>query len=81
MDIKSDLASLASANGANVGKYGDLVALVWDLETNKRSVAPFQVKGMELTMPCLRETAMNVHNIGGLLPVDATASGSLFVKT
>ena len=24
---------------------------------------------------------MNVHNIGGLLPVDATASGSLFVKT
>jgi hypothetical protein len=24
---------------------------------------------------------MNVHNLGGLLPVEATASGSLFVKT
>ena len=32
-------------------------------------------------MPCLRETAMNVHNLGGVLPVEATASGSLFVKT
>ena len=54
VDIKSDLASLASANGTNVAKYGDLVALVWDLKTNKRSVTPFQVTGMELTMPCLR---------------------------
>ena len=81
VDIGSDLTSLASANGTNVAKYGDLVALVWDLKTNKRSVAPFQVTGMELTMPCLRETAMNVHNLGGLPPVEATASGSLFVKT
>ena len=55
VDIQSDLTSLASANGTNVAKYGDLVALVWDLKTNKRSVAPFQVTGMELTMPCLRE--------------------------
>ena len=36
---------------------------------------------MEPTMPCLRETVMNVHNLGGLLPIDAAASGSLFVKT
>ena len=62
-------------------KYGDLVALVWDLKTKKRSVEPFQVHGMELTMPCLRETVMNVHNLGDLLPVEATASGSLFVRT
>ena len=54
VDIKSDLASLASANGTTVAKYGDLVALVCDLMTNKRSVTPFQVTGMELTMPCLR---------------------------
>ena len=81
VDIKSDLTSLACANGTNVAKYGDLVALVWDLKTNKRSVTPFQVQGMELTMPCLRETVMNVHNLGGLLPIEATASGSLFVKT
>ena len=81
VDIKSDLTSLASANGTNVAKYGDLVAFVWDLKTNKRSVTPFQVQGTELTMPCLRETVMNVHNLGGLLPIEATASGSLFVKT
>ena len=68
--IKSDLTSLASANGTNVAKYGDLVALVWDLKTNKRSVTPIQVQGMELTMPCLRETVMNVHNLGGLLPIE-----------
>ena len=55
VDIKSDLTSLASANGTDVAKYGDLVALVWDLKTNKRSVTPFQVQGMELTMPCLRK--------------------------
>ena len=81
VDIKSDLTSLACANGTNVAKYGDLVALVWDLKTKKRSVEPFQVHGMELTMPCLRETVMNVHNLGDLLPVEATASGSLFVRT
>ena len=81
VDIKSDLTSLACTNGINIAKYGDLVALVWDLKTNKRSVTPFQVTGMELTMPCLRETVMNVHNLGGLLPIEATASGSLFVKT
>ena len=81
MDIKSDLTSLAFANGTEVAKYGDLVALVSDLKQNKRSVAPFQVTGMELTMPCLRETVMNVHNLGDLLPIEATASGSLFVKT
>ena len=81
VDIKSDLTSLACANGTNVAKYGDLVALVWDLKTKKRSVDLFQVHGMELTMPCLRETVMNVHNLGDLLPVEATASGSLFVKT
>ena len=81
VDIKSDLTSLACTNGTNIAKYGDLVALVWDLKTKKRSVEPFQVHGMELTMPCLRETVMNVHNLGDLLPVEATASGSLFVKT
>ena len=81
VDIKSDLTSLACTNGTNVAKYGDLVALVWDLKTKKRSVDPFRVHGMELTMPCLRETVMNVHNLGELLPVEATASGSLFVKT
>ena len=81
VDTTSDLASLVSANGTNVAKYGDLVALVWDFKTNKRSVTPFQVTGMELTMPYLRETATNAHNLGGLLPVEATASGSLFVKT
>ena len=32
-------------------------------------------------MPCLRETVESVHNLGGLLPVDATASGTLFLKT
>ena len=36
---------------------------------------------MELTMTCLREIVMKVNNLGGLLPVEATASGSLFVKT
>ena len=41
VDIESDLSSLASANGTNVAKYGDLAALVWDLKTNKRPVAPF----------------------------------------
>ena len=81
VDVESDLTSLACANGTNVAKYSNLVALVWDLKTNKRSVTPFRVQGMELTMPCLRETAMNVHNLGGLLPIEATASGSLFVKT
>ena len=32
-------------------------------------------------MPCLRETVMNVRNLGGLLPVEVMASGSFFVKT
>ena len=81
VDIKRDLTSFASSNGVDVAKYGDLVSIVSDLKSQKLPVAPFQVTGMELTMPCLRETVMNVHNIGCLLPVDATASGSLFVKT
>ena len=41
VDVKLDLASFACANGTDVAKYGDLVALVWDLKTNKRSVTPF----------------------------------------
>ena len=57
VDVKSDLLSLACANGTNVAKYGDLVALIWDLKTNKRSVTSFQVQGMELTIPCLRNIA------------------------
>ena len=31
-------------------------------------------------MPCLRETVTNAHNSGGLLPVEATASGNMFVS-
>ena len=50
------------------------------MKTQNRSVEPFRITGMELTMPCLRETVMNVHNLGSLLPVDATASGMLFVE-
>ena len=80
IDIKRDLASFASANGTCVAKYGDLVALVSDIKTQNRSVEPFRVTGMELTMPCLRETVMNVHNHGALKPVNTTASGILFVK-
>ena len=81
VDIQSDLTSFAAANGTNVAKYGDLVALVNDLKSQTLPVAPFRVTGMELTMPCLRETVMNVHNLGGLLPVDATPSGALFIRT
>jgi hypothetical protein len=80
VNIKSDLTSLASTNGTSVAKYGDLVTLVKDIKTQKRSAEPFRVTGMELTMACLRETVLKVHNYGALKPVDAPASGKVFVK-
>ena len=80
VDTKRDLTSFASSRGSNVTKYGDLVVLDDDIKSQARSAESFRVTGMELTMPCLRESVMNLHNLGGLLPVDATASGSLFVK-
>ena len=76
VDVESDLTSLACADGTDVANYSDPLALVWDLKANKRSVTPSQSHGTELTMTYLRETAMNVHNLGGL---DMASQGTLLL--
>ena len=56
VDSKIDLAYFASANGINVKQYGDLNNLVNDIKARNIPVEPFRVTGMELSMPCIRET-------------------------
>ena len=80
VDVKDNLTSFACAHGDNVARHGDLVTIANGLNIGKLDRNDYHVAGMELTMPCLRETAMNAHNPGGLLPVEATASGDLFIS-
>ena len=80
VDVKDNLSSFACAHSDNVARHGDLVTIVNGLKVGKLDRNDYHVTDMELTMPCLRETVLNVHNSGGLLPVEATASGDLFVS-
>ena len=74
VDVESDLP--ACAHGTDITKYNDPAILVWNLNANKQSVTPFQAHDMELTMTCLRETATNIHDLGGL---DMTSQGTLLL--
>ena len=56
VDSKTDLTYFASADGINVKKYGDLNNLMNDIKARNIPVEPFRVTGMELSMPCIRET-------------------------
>ena len=58
--IKDSSTSFACAHGDNVACHGNLVTIVDDLKLGKLDKNDYRATGMELTMPCLRETVMNV---------------------
>ena len=64
VDTKDDLTSFACAHGDNIARRGNLATIVNDLENGQQNKADYRVTSTELTMPCLRETVMNVHNSG-----------------
>ena len=83
IEPQSDLQNLANSEARSqrhaLRIFNDLRECVHNLESGKWSKADFSVQIITATLPCLRETVMNIHNFGSLKPVDEHEFGDLFV--
>ena len=83
IEPKRDLQDLAMSEAKFQDRtlrcFDDLRECVHNLESGKWDISQFQVQVVTATLPCLRETVMNIHNYGSLQPVAEHEVGDLFV--
>ena len=83
IEPKRDLQDLAMSEAKFQDRtlrcFDDLRECVHNLESGKWDKSQFQVQVVTATLPCLRETVMNIHNYGSLQPVAEHEVGDLFV--